>query len=106
MKLLITTLTLMFISFGAFAKDQFISCVTHGDWKLSSTFLGKHTLYLRSMGKWDSRCSRKGDQVYESGAKCDQTGVYEGRDQYVVDFKYPKFQWYNKGEVVFTETCF
>ena len=58
MRILITTLTMMFISSVAIAKDTIYKC---GDsyWKVSDNFpeTGKKTLYTRINGVWIFNCS-------------------------------------------------
>ena len=100
-----TTLTLIFLSFGALANDKTVFCNLTGYWKISSNFFGSNSLHFRDKGKWIKRCTDKGDEVFEDSAKC---SMYDrnGNTKFLIDFIIPQFQWFNKnGKMTSYQGC-
>ena len=69
MKLLITTLTMIFISFGANAKNYKWQCQDIL-FKVEDPVFGKKKLYARREGKWRELCINKGSQITNDSFNC------------------------------------
>ena len=67
MKLLITTLTMIFISFGAVSKTIKYVCA-HDYVKTETPLFGERKLYLREDGKWVRIC--KSGEISNDSFKC------------------------------------
>ena len=69
MRLLIITLTMVFISFGSVAKDYKWKC-SGILYKVEDPFFGKKKLYFRIEGNWSELCRKKGSQITNDSFNC------------------------------------
>ena len=86
MKLLLTTLTMIFISFGAFAKETLYSCV-NDEWqfKVEDPIFGIRKLFYRRDGIWERTCSSEEvDTVNDTSFKC-RGSTFIGYKYYILD---------------------
>ena len=97
MKLLITTLSIIFISFGANAKEIIYKCGFDNKvfLKVENPLIGKRKLFHRKEGAWKRICMRDGAIINSDSFKCmyKQTSKYkyaildEVMNQFII---YPK----------------
>jgi len=89
MKLLITTLTLIFLSFEVFAKETIYNC-TLANWKMKveTSLFSKKKIYIRDEGLWNQLCTRKNDIISKDSFKCFYGEKNKELDYYVLDEKF------------------
>ena len=76
MKLFITTLTMIFISFGVVAKEKIYECLNAGwNFKVVDPLFGKKKLFVRIKGQWDPFCNESNDIISDDGFQCHFVGV-------------------------------
>jgi hypothetical protein len=97
MKLLITTLTMIFISFGANAKEIVYKCGFDNKvfYKVENPLIGKRKIFHRKEGAWKRVCTLDGAIINFDSFKCmfKKTSKYkyaifdEVMNQYIVHTK-------------------
>ena len=70
MRILITTLTMMFISFGAVAKDTIYKCAKDTYFKVENPLIGKRKLFNRRNGEWVKVCNHEGSKITKDSFRC------------------------------------
>ena len=97
MKLLITTLTLIFLSFEAFAKETIYNC-TRASWKMKveDPLFGKRKLFTRVDGGWNQICEEKTTVISDDGFKCFYGEKNKELDYFVLDEKFKILTVYKK----------
>ena len=107
MKLLITTLTFIFITSMANAKDTIYDCIEL-KWilKVEEPLIGKKKLLIREEGSWIQMCNNDNDIVLKDSFKCFNQDKNDNDNFFVLDEAFDKLIVYKKDGGQKQYSCF